>query len=237
MLKSVITLLAWAESLLAALVDDEVRTYLAESGFPLDQLSQGNAVAERARATLARDGEAKIKSRGLSETVERVFDGLFREVSIFRFVALRAFRRRTDLVQAFALGPRAPSPEEEVPAGGIPPTAQPGRRERRQRSRAIGQFLAEASVLVRTVLGNEEAVGLLASYGFGKERIASLLTRLDGLKAMNVQQDDAMHAYHAATAAVREEEIEFRRWFTPWRRMVRHALSARPDLMKRVGVA
>ncbi len=235
MLKSLFALLQMAEAMLAALVDDEVRTYLAESGFPLDQLSQGNSVVERARATFDRSGEARIRSRGLSEAVDRLFGSLFREVSIFRFVALRAFRRRTDLVEAFALGPRAPSAGKEAPAGGEPSTTTPEKRRPRERSRALGLFLAESLVLVRAVLENEEAVALLAPYGYAKERISSLLSRLDGLETMNLEQEGGQQSYHAATAAAREEEIEFRRWFTPWRRMVRHALSARPDLRQRVG--
>lgn len=233
MLKSLFALLRMAEAMLTALVDDEVRTYLAESGFPLEQLSQGNSVVERARATFDRSGEARIRSRGLSEAVDRMFGSLFREVSIFRFVALRALKLRTDLVEAFGLGPRAPSAATEAPAGGEPSGAPA--RKRHERSRAVGPFLAGSLVLVRAVLETEEAVALLAPYGYGKERITSLLTRLEGLEALDLQQEGGQQAFHAATAAAREEEIEFRRWYTPWRRMVRHALSARPDLMQRVG--
>jgi len=237
MLKSIYALLARAIALLTALTDEEVRSYLAASGFPLDQLSQGNSIVERAKSAVSTCVESRVRMRGLTEAMERFFAIVYREVSVFRFVALRAFRSRTDLVEGLGLGPRAPRDRPQAPTDGQPAPAEVEEVTRLAKERIPARFLTSARTLLTAVLGDEGALVLLAPYGIGKERITALLGRVAELETLDRDQDAAQRVFHAASAASEQEAREFRRWHTPWRRLVRTALAGRPDLMQRVGVA
>ena len=94
-----------------------------------------------------------------------------------------------------------------------------------------------ARTFLNAVLADEGALALLAPYGYGRERLASLLGWVEELGSTEREQEAAKRAFHAASAASEQEEREFHRWHTPWQRMVRHALAGRPDLMRRVGVS
>lgn len=237
MLKPLYALLQKAIALLVALTDDEVRSYLAASAFPLDQLSQGTPLVERAKASLARSEEGRIRSRGTTEAVERSFASLFGAVTLFRFVALRAFEARADLIQALGLAPRAPRKKAAPPVEGQPAPEPGEERLAPGRDRRIDRFLMGAASLLRAVLADEEALALLVPFGCGRERIESLLAHAVRLGEDDQAQEGVKDAFHAATAGIEEEYRALRRWTTPWRRMVRKALVGRPDLMKRIGVA
>ncbi len=237
MLKFLYALLQRANALLAALVDDEVRSYLAASGFPLDQLSQGTPLVERAKAALARAEEGRIRSRGTTQAVEQSLSSLFDAVTLFRFVALRAFHGRADLIQAFALAPRPPKKKAAPPVPGQP-VPEPGEeRKAPGRDHRIARFLTGAASLLQGVLADEEALSLLAAFGYARERIEPLLAHAVRLEEADRAQEGVKAAFHSAVASLEEEHDALRRWHTPWRRMVRKALKGRPDLMQRIGVA
>ncbi len=247
MLKSIYALLARANALLAALTDEEVRSHLAASGFPLDELSQGNSRVERAQSVLAACAESRVRMRTLTEAADRSFGASFREVAVLRFVALRAFRHRSDLVEGLRIGPRVlveePQPTDGTPtavgtAGVASPASMPAKKKRgRAGERVVVRFLTWARAFLAAVIDDETAIALLAPYGYSRERLSPILARLDALASLEREQESAKRAFHAASAASEEEEREFRRWNTPWRKLVRQGLLGRPDLMKRVGVA
>ncbi len=235
MTKSFFSALQRALALIAAVLNDpEVREYLASLGFPMDWLSQGNSMVEGVKAADAERDVRRVHRKGLREAVTQQWRNVRSEIAALRFIALRVFDARPELLVALSLKPRkVPDPAEETSS----PPAPADEKKRHQRPKdPLGAWVAKSRALLSGILADEAAVGLLAPYGYGREQLGTLLERLGGLEAKDVEHKDAAARVSAATLETRDRGRAFRIWFMPWRKTLTKALVARPELKERLGL-
>ncbi len=85
MSKSFFSVLQRALALFAAvLTDPEVREYLMSIGFPMDWLSQGNSMVERAKGATDERNLLVSRRKGIKEAIAQIWRNVKGEVNEFR---------------------------------------------------------------------------------------------------------------------------------------------------------
>lgn len=213
--------------------DPQVAEHLLRKGFSLAWLSQGKETVERAEGLRTRRDGLRSAVKEATDAIRRLFRELETELGDFRFAAWRACVGRPGIALALGVA-RLRRPEDE-PTEGTPavgPTSG-GKRKRKPRGGVVA-MLNQSRAMLSAALQSSEALALLEPYGYGREAIEALMTRVDSLVRSELDHERLKASQESASAALHEATEGFRRWFHPWRKRLLTALKDRPDLRRLV---
>lgn len=217
--------------------DPEVKAFLEEKRFPLDRLSDGNALLSKAQDAVVRRDLAQGRQMTLTQMLRDFLAAIRDEVMQVRFALQTALHERPDLAAKVGVplrkGGRRPKPTVDPPPAGAPAAPE---KPRKPKFWTVARIVAYGRTMIQGALADPEILAAIEPYSYSKEVLEGLLGRLEELERLNHDQEAAKGAKMGVTKEVAAAGKGLRTWFLPWKKRLLNATRGKQELRTKLGL-